>query len=141
MSGGSSGGLSTAGAGGAGPAAGASGSGSTIPATFDTAKFVITQTPCFGAGCHNDAQNPLNLRVDDQLYTRLTSHVSKNCGNLPVVNPGKPQESALVKILKGPCGPTPRMPMGCVDDLDGTCLPADYIAALVQWIAAGAPPQ
>lgn len=118
---------------------GVSDSGSTVPATFDTLKFVITQVTCFGAGCHNDDQNPLNLRVDDQLRTRLTSHISKNCGNLPVVNPGKPQESALLKILKGPCGPTARMPLGCVNDDDAMCVPADYIAAITQWIALGAP--
>jgi hypothetical protein len=123
---------------GVGADTGASGGGA-IPATFETFEQVITQAPCFGAGCHNDAQNPLNLRVDDQLYMRLTSRISKNCGNIPIVNPGKPQDSALVKILSGPCGPTPRMPLGCSDDQDGTCIPADYIAAITQWIASGAP--
>jgi hypothetical protein len=83
----------------------------------------------------------LNLRVDDELHTRLTTRISANCGNIPVVNPGKPDESALVKILKGPCGPTARMPLGCVDDQDATCIPADYIAAIEQWIAIGAPQQ
>jgi hypothetical protein len=102
-------------------------------------EFVITQAPCFGAGCHNDDQNPLNLRVDDDLYTRLTTRISANCGNIPIVNPGQPDESALIKILEGPCGPTPRMPLGCVDDQDATCIPPDYIAAIEQWIAMGAP--
>jgi hypothetical protein len=134
-------GTSVAGVGGTGATGGASGSGNTIPATFDTVKSVINDAPCFGAGCHNDDGNPLNLRVDDQLYGRLTSHVSVECGGLPVVNPGKPQESALVKILKGPCGATPRMPLGCVTDDDSTCIPADYIAAITQWIALGAPQQ
>jgi hypothetical protein len=120
-------------------AAAAADSGSAIAATFDTLKFIITQTTCFGAGCHNDDQNPLNLRLDDQLRTRLTTHISKNCGNIPIVNPGKPQESALLKILKGPCGPTARMPLGCVSDDDATCIPADYMAAITQWIALGAP--
>jgi hypothetical protein len=133
--------MSTAGGAGAGPTAAGSGSSSAIPVTFDTFKKVINDAPCFGAGCHNDAQNPLNLRVDDQLYGRLTSHISKECGGIPVVNPGKPQESAVVKILKGPCSATPRMPLGCVDDQDSTCIPADYIAAITQWIANGAPQQ
>jgi hypothetical protein len=114
-------------------------SGSAIPATFDTVKLIITETTCFGAGCHNDDQNPLNLRVDDQLHMRLRSRISKACGNIPVVNPGKPQESALIKILKGPCGATQRMPLGCVDDQDATCVPPDYLAAIERWIAAGAP--
>ena len=110
-----------------------------VPATFETFKFVVTEVPCFGAGCHNDEQNPLNLQVDDQLYTRVTSGISVKCGNLPIVNPGNPQESAIVKILKGPCGSTPRMPLGCLEDQDANCVPAEYIAAIEQWIAAGAP--
>ena len=137
--GGGAAGTSTAGTGGTSATAGSSGGGSAVPATFDTVKTVINDAPCFGAGCHNDDQNPLNLRVDDQLHTRLTSRISISCGNVPVVNPGNPQESAIVKILKGPCGGTPRMPIGCVDDQDATCIPAEYIAAIEQWIAAGAP--
>lgn len=112
-----------------------------VPATFQTVQLVITQVPCFGAGCHNDPQNPLDLRMDDQLYTRMTSHISRNCGEVPVVNPGDPQRSALVKILKGPCGPTPRMPLGCVDGADSGCVPEAYIAAIEHWIEAGAPSQ
>jgi hypothetical protein len=134
------GGLAGGGDGGATDAAATADSGgSTVAATFDTVKFILNQATCFGAGCHNDDQNPLNLRLDDQLRTRLTTHISKNCGNIPVVNPGKPQESALIKILKGPCGPTARMPFGCVSDEDATCIPADYVAAITQWIALGAP--
>jgi hypothetical protein len=33
------------------------------------------------------------------------------------------------------------MPLGCVDDDDGTCVPAEYIAAMESWIANGAPQQ
>src|SRR5687768_16782626 len=128
------------GAAGVGGTGGASGGDGSIPPTFDTFKQIVMQAPCFGARCHNDDQNPLNLRMDDQLYTRLTSRISENCGQLPIVNPGKPAESALIKILRGPCGPTARMPLGCVEDQDGACVPAEYIAALEQWIAAGAPP-
>jgi hypothetical protein len=126
---------------GAGGIDSGSDSGSAVPATFASVKFIVMQSACFGAGCHNDDQNPLNLRLDEQLYTRLTTRISANCGNIPIVNPGKPQDSALVKILKGPCGPMARMPLGCVDDLDTACVPADYVAAITQWIANGAPPQ
>ncbi|XXX75931.1 hypothetical protein WMF30_50605 [Sorangium sp. So ce134] len=101
-------------------------------------KFVIENVTCFGAGCHNDDMNPLDLRVDEELHARLTSHVSRNCGNLPIVNPGNPQESALIKILTGPCGTTPRMPPECVNDGDAKCVPDDYIQAITQWIADGA---
>ena len=71
----------------------------------------------------------------------MTSLISHNCGELPIVSPGKPQDSALVKILKGPCGQTPRMPLGCVGADDGGCVPDEFIAAIEQWIAAGAPAQ
>ncbi|WP_438029856.1 hypothetical protein [Sorangium sp. So ce233] len=82
--------------------------------------------------------NPLDLKVDEELRTRLTSHVSRNCGDMLIVNPGKPEESALIKILKEPCGTTPRMPIECVNDGDAKCVPPDYIEALTQWIADGA---
>jgi hypothetical protein len=143
--GGVSGGTTVAGGAGAGAGGtsttGGAGAGASITPTFDTLKSVINQAPCFGAGCHNDDQNPLDLRIDDQLYTKVTSRISVNCGNIPVVNPGNPEQSALVKILKGPCGQTPRMPLGCLDGDDALCVPPDYIAALEQWIAMGAPQQ
>ncbi|WP_437960473.1 hypothetical protein WME76_13055 [Sorangium sp. So ce119] len=117
---------------------GSTGSGNAVAPTFDTVKFVIERTSCFGAGCHNDDLNALDLKVDGELRTRLTTHISENCGNLPIVNPGKPEESALVKILKEPCGDTPRMPIECVNDGDAKCVPPDYIEAIEQWIADGA---
>ncbi|MGK4007361.1 hypothetical protein WMF31_32365 [Sorangium sp. So ce1036] len=132
----------TGGGGGAGGGSGSTGSGDEIPPTFETVKFVIENVTCFGAGCHNDEQNPLDLRVDGELHARLTSHISKNCGNIPIVNPGKPEESALIKILKGPCGvppqDTPRMPPDCLNDGDSKCVPDNYMQALTQWIADGA---
>jgi hypothetical protein len=125
---------------------GGSGGGSTRPATFETVKAVLQgggpYAPCIS--CHvvggaSPPSNPLILSIDGQLYTNLTTHISKDCGNNPVVNPGKPNQSALVQILKGPCSAvTLRMPLGCTDD-QGNCIPADYIAAIAQWIANGAP--
>jgi hypothetical protein len=54
--------------------------------------------------------------------------------------PGNPQDSALVKLLKGPCGDTNRMPFGkCFEDGDDGCVAPEYIAAIEQWIAKGAP--
>ena len=79
---------------------------------------------------------------DPNLYTNITTHISE-CENLPVVNPGKPQESALVKLINGPCGELPQMPNGCVatPGPEYTCLPQNYIDALTQWVANGAPQQ
>jgi hypothetical protein len=142
-SGGSTAGLGGGGSGGQAGGASGSGSGGTIPATFDTLKLVIEQTaptPCVAADCHGGEHHPLKLALDDGLYSRLTTYMSVNCGNIPVVTPGDPSRSALVKLLKGPCGMTPRMPNGCTEQ-DGNCLPADYIAAIEQWVANGAPPQ
>jgi hypothetical protein len=139
---GGTGGESTGGVGGAGSSAGGSG-GSNIPATFDTLKFVLqgTNPPCVASDCHGSGtHHPLTLAVNDQLYTTLTTHVSMRCGSIPLVTPGNPQQSALVAILKGPCGETPRMPNGCIEDEFGnTCVPDEYIAAIEQWVANGAP--
>lgn len=84
------------------------------------------------------------LVVSDQLYTELTTHISVACGNIPLIAPGNPEQSALVKIIKGPCGvppnDIPRMPNGCiVDEFSNTCVPDDYIAAIEQWVRNGAP--
>ena len=140
-------GTNTAGVAGAGAAG--TGSGSAVPATFDTVKLVFggggsimtcAAAPCHGVNGMAPPDRPLELPTNDdaKLYTNLTSYVSAACGNTKLVNPGKPQQSALVKILKGPCGATPRMPLGCVAEADD-CIPDDYIAAIAQWIANGAP--
>ncbi|WP_437499155.1 hypothetical protein [Sorangium sp. So ce1099] len=117
-------------------AGGSTGSGSGVEPTFETVKFVIENVTCFGAGCHNDEMNRLDLQLDEDLHTRLVSHMTEDCG--PLVDTANPQESALIKILKGPCGSTPRMPLECVNDGDAKCVPDDYIEAMTQWIADGA---
>ena len=142
----SSGGKSNGGSSGS-PTAGSGGGGSDIPPTFATVKLVFGGGSgihaCASADCHGTGGNAppgdnLDLTDNDQLYTHLTTHVSKPCNNMKVVVPGKPAESALVSLLKGPCGTTPRMPLGCVEALDN-CIPNEYIAAVSQWIANGAP--
>ena len=116
---------------------GGSGGGAIEP-TFAMVKDVI-KTSCFGGVCHDLPEHPFHLMLDDKLYTTLTTHMTKTCG--PVVKPGSPQDSALVKLLKGPCGGTDRMPYNkCVEDADEGCVRPEYIAALEQWIAKGAPP-
>lgn len=144
-------GVETAGAAATSGEAGAPGtdSPSNIPATFATAKLVFGGgggiTTCAAAPCHgiNGAappDDPLELPTndDDLLYKNLTSYTSKTCGNIKLVDPGNPTQSALIKILKGPCGTTPRMPYGCSEET-GDCIPNEYIEALTQWITNGAP--
>jgi hypothetical protein len=130
------------------PSGSGGGSGSSaIPPTFATVKLVLAGggaiMPCASAPCHAAGGNappghPLTLQDTPQLYANMLSFVSSACGNIPLVNPGTPEESALLKILRGPCGATPRMPYMCSGD---ACIPDDYIAALSQWVASCAPEQ
>lgn len=130
--------------GGAGGSTGSGGNGA-IPPTFDTVKLVLQGggaiMPCAAAPCHARGGmappgNPLTLQNDDQLYGNMLGYVSRACGNVKLVDPGHPDQSALIKILSGPCGTTPRMPYMCSGD---ACIPDDYVAALAQWIASCAP--
>jgi len=131
----------------AGGATAGAGAGA-IPATFETVKLVFGGgggvMPCSAAPCHGvngvaPPDHPLELHpTDDQkLYASLMSYVSKACNNTKLVEPCNPSRSALVSILKGPCGATPRMPYGCTTQADD-CIPSEYIAAVEQWIANGA---
>jgi hypothetical protein len=98
-----------------------------------------TNPPCNGAACHGGGGSGLSLPTsnDSQLYTNLTSTVVKDCGNNPVVNPGKPDQSALIEVLSMDCDTTvTRMPRGCT--ADDNCVPQEYIDAVAQWIANGA---
>jgi hypothetical protein len=124
--------------GGGGGAAGSAGSGGSAPQpTFEGVKIMI-QGSCFGGLCHDLAEHKLKLKLDDALYTTLTTYSTKNCG--PLVKIGSPQESALIKLLKGPCGETERMPYGkCFQDGDEGCVSPATIAALEQWVMSGAP--
>lgn len=118
-------------------ASSATGGGSGVQASFATLKGVI-QISCFGAVCHDLPEHPLQLKLDDKLYGTLTTYMTKHCG--PVLTPGSPQDSALVKLLKGPCNGTDRMPYGkCFADGDEGCVTPEYIAAIEKWIANGAP--
>lgn len=150
VGGGGSGGAGTGGTAGAAGTAGmmAGSGGSAIPATFETVKLVFgggggvmtcAAAPCHGIGGVAPPADPLELPTNDDvlLYTSLTSYVSKACNNTPLVTPGNPAQSALVTILSGPCGMTPRMPYGCTAEA-GDCIPDEYVAAITQWIANGA---
>jgi hypothetical protein len=123
---------------GAGGGAAGNAAGAEVSATFATLKSLIPIS-CFGGVCHDLPEHPLKLKVDDQLYATLTTHMTETCG--PLIKAGSPQDSALVKLLKGPCNGTDRMPLGkCFADGDEGCVPPASIAAIEQWIAKGAPP-
>ena len=150
VGGGGTGGMSTGGVSGGGSGSGATGGDNSIAPTFDTVKLVLqgggaimscAAAPCHGVNGMAPPTDPLELppNNDQQLHTNLTTYVSKACSNTKLVTPGNPAQSALLTILAGPCGITPRMPYGCTDQ-DGNCIPDEYIAAIEQWIASGALP-
>jgi hypothetical protein len=132
--------VSTAGSAGAGTAG-----GSAVEASFATVKTMIAMKCSSGSGCHTEMGNPLQMPQDDKLYTTVTTYMTANCGML--VNKANPSMSAIVKLLQGSCGGTPRMPyMLCFDgdtDVgpDAPCIPPDTIAAIQAWITKGAPQQ
>jgi len=102
--------------------------------------MTCSAAPCHGVNGMAPPGRPLALPSNDDqlLYTNLTSYISTACGNIRLVNPCNPAASALPRILTGPCGMTPRMPYMCSGP-DGNCVPDEYIAAITQWIANGAP--
>lgn len=104
------------------------------------------------ADCHGGHEGRVDFRPDmpgiTPLYERLTTWYSDVCGKL-VVSPGNPDQSALLQVLTTGCGNVvpkcligteciPRMPLECEDGAG--CIPPDYVEALRQWIANGAPP-
>ncbi len=141
-----------------GPTCVPQGGSTTPPATFATVREALKGggptgaiESCVSAPCHDiggmappPPKPALFLRDDANLYKNMTTYVSQGCGNLPLVNPGKPDQSALIKIVSAPTGATGsgcgastfRMPLGCVDD---QCWGADTVAAISQWIANCAP--
>jgi hypothetical protein len=121
----------------------------TPPATFDTVRTAFLGGAeiegCASAACHGlggseppPPRKPIILQNDANLYANIMGYTSVACGNIPFVNPGKPDQSGLIKILTGPCGATVRMPFGCQDV---QCFSSDTIAAISQWIANCAPEQ
>jgi hypothetical protein len=143
----SSGGMSSGGMSSGGMSAGGSGGTSTSEYKPDWAQFkwllTATSPSCTASDCHGlNGPNVLQFTVKDDavLWKNISERVSTQCGNLKVVEPGHPEQSALIKILKGPCagpcGITPRMPKDCEDTAN--CLPDDLISAIEQWVAMGA---
>ena len=139
----------TMGTGGTGGPACVPQGGTTNPmANYAAIKTLFNQgegavSSCVSAPCHGDfgqapPNKPLSLQDGPNLYKTMTTYVSHACGDIPLIVPGKPAESALIKILTTGCGATPRMPYQCVDD---QCISPDMMDAITQWIANCAPQQ
>jgi hypothetical protein len=151
--GGAGGGVSSAGAGSGGTSTAGAGGGATVEASFNTVREMIRLQPCTGGGCHGEEGTPMPWGPDDpNLYTILTTHTTAHCGKL--VNTANPPDSALIKVLLGDCGPTPRtnenttprMPYGKCYEGDNAaeieaCVSPAKVAAILAWITKGAPQQ
>lgn len=154
-----SGGAGTGGAGTGGDSAGSGGAPAALyhpgyQALLDVLSGVRIGRPdysCASADCHSGGHDhsavPLRLVEDADLYAELTTHISVKCGNLKVVEPGVPANSALLKVLKEGCAdvtppeaPIPRMPYDCVqNEFENTCVADEHIVTIEQWILDGAP--
>jgi hypothetical protein len=121
-----------------------------IPATWETMRDTIVYSSifCAGSDCHGGVDKRLDLRDDGDLYYELTTWISELCGNKFVVNPGNPDQSAILDVLTTGCGAVapncligqeciPQMPVNCTPGFD--CVAPEKIEAIRQWIANGAP--
>jgi hypothetical protein len=125
------------------------------PATFETLKLVIQNATCNSSDCHAGGEfNDVDLRLTDDLYNNVMTSEARICGDMPVIDPGNPENSALVIILRDGCPITEttvvdgveveqeimlRMPYGCFEtEFENNCVPDAYIAAIQQWVADGA---
>jgi hypothetical protein len=87
--------------------------------------------------CHAPLYIPPNMSNwddEDLLYERLTSYRVEHCNGIMLVQPGEPDNSAMLKVVTHGCGDF-IMPPLCEDP----CMdPATY-ASIAAWIKAGAP--
>lgn len=97
------------------------------------------QETIFGAicaRCHTGASAPRGLRLDSEenTYAFLVSRAADEKPELLRVNPGKPDESYMVKKIQGDSGIIGgQMPLG------GPYLSKEQIALIRDWISNGAP--
>lgn len=111
------------------------GGGNTDP----SANLANLQKTIFGAiciRCHIGATAPRGLRLDseDNSYAFLVGHASDEVPSLQRVNPGKPDQSYIVKKIEGASDIVGgQMPLG------GPYLSQEQIKLIRDWIANGAP--
>ena len=129
---------------GAGSGAGLDANGvplGSLPDTDQAGEVTLAtlQTNIFGAicsRCHTGATAPHGLRLDSEenSYAFLVGHASDEIPALLRVNPGKPDESYMVKKIEGdPSIVGNRMPLG------GPYLSDTQIESIRNWITNGAP--
>lgn len=154
-----SGGLASGGAGSGGLGSGGAGTGGAapglkcndpvnLPRTYEAVLQCVFKPGCQSSICHG-GEVPLLLidtwenfprREDhspyDTLAETLLNYTVDHCSGSPLVDPGHPENSAIVKALGRQCDdPEWGMPDGCSTT---PCVPQEYIDFIAEWIAAGA---
>lgn len=120
-----------------------------IAPTFTMIKAMMVASPngrCSSSDCHGVTDvHPEKLVLEDNegLLERMKTHVATRCNDLVVVVPGDPENSALVRALRGDCTDAegvvlPRMPGGCMEYPDCNCFYPSWMEAVETWIAEGA---
>lgn len=120
----------------------------TLPRTYAAVRECVFEAGCASSICHA-GEVPLLLidtwegfprRADhtqwDTLTETLLNHHVTHCANSPLVDPGHPENSAIIKALGRQCDdPEWGMPDGCSTT---PCVPQIYIDFIAEWIAQGA---
>lgn len=94
---------------------------------------------CARSVCHIPLEyggiHPNLTNFEDELYDALMNTTVDACGGDPLVTPGAPEKSAILKLPQHQCTDLV-MPDGC---LDNPCIEQFLIDALQIWITNGAP--
>lgn len=118
------------------------------PATYEGVLQCVIEAGCQSSICHG-GEVPLLLidtwenfprREDhsayDTLKETLLNHRVAHCANSPIVDPGNPENSAIIKAFTRTCDdPEWGMPDGCYET---PCVPQEYIDFVSEWISLGA---
>jgi hypothetical protein len=143
---GGTGGAAAGGLGGSAGALAAAGSSSAgmapVPGTFGAVAEIMRQN-CGLPACHGGGVEGQDLVYTDisTLHNVLLTTIVPECMGNPLVKPGDPANSALLKLPNWDCtdpsgGPFV-MPQGCIDD---PCLQPAELSSITAWIMAGATP-
>ncbi|HEX2875820.1 MAG TPA: hypothetical protein VHP33_31435 [Polyangiaceae bacterium] len=139
------------GSGGSGGGSSGSGGGGGSAAAFGPVQSLLAMS-CKGGKCHDAASMQMDFTTADGLYMRLTSPIPNDIPHCPgdaLVNKGMPDQSLLVRVLKGStmCSKAgggmeqiARMPDHCGEGGNNPpCLTEMQIKVVSDWVAAGAP--
>jgi hypothetical protein len=103
--------------------------------TYGEIYYMVNLT-CANIVCHVPFYFPPDLSdANGDQYDILMATLVEQCGGIPLVTPGDPANSAILKVTRHECGDLV-MPKGCTD---ADCIGEEKRTALTTWIAAGAP--